>query len=92
MSSRLIHSARTNSGNGPLTRLASMLRKYSITIRGHRTSFSLEPEFHDQLVRFSRAANISLSALVARIDTQRSVDQSLSSAIRLFVLNKLKPR
>jgi predicted DNA-binding ribbon-helix-helix protein len=63
-----------------------MAKKYSITIRGHRTSFSIEPEFHDRLLQLARLSQMPLSRLVTRIDANRQPDQSLSSAIRLYVL------
>ena len=32
-----------------------MIRKYSTTLHGHRTSFSLEPAFHDMLKTIAEA-------------------------------------
>lgn len=67
-----------------------MVRKYSVTIRGHRTSFSLEPEFHDQLAHIARREGKALAAVIARIDSERPHERNLSSALRLFVLEKVK--
>jgi predicted DNA-binding ribbon-helix-helix protein len=69
-----------------------MLRKRSVTIRGHRTSFSVEDDFFEELRNLARGSNISLPALVARIDCARQPDQNLSSAIRLYVLDQLRAR
>lgn len=65
-----------------------MLRKRSVTISGHRTSISLEDEFWSELVHIAKQSGTSLNALIATIDDDR--ETNLSSAIRLFVLAKLK--
>ncbi len=64
-----------------------MLRKRSITINGHATSYSIEDAFHSELVRLAKVDGVSLAALVARLDSERKDGQNLSSAIRLHVLN-----
>lgn len=66
-----------------------MPKKYSLNIRGHATSITLEPEFWDELKSIAAARNISLAALVAETDAARG-DQNLSSALRVFVLKALK--
>ena len=65
-----------------------MLRKRSVTIAGHRTSISLEDEFWSELVNISKQNGTSLNTMIASIDKDR--ETNLSSAIRLFVLAKLK--
>ena len=65
-----------------------MLRKRSVTISGHRTSISLEDEFWAELVSLAKRNGTSLNAMIAMIDEER--ETNLSSAIRLFVLAKLK--
>ncbi|WFP60163.1 ribbon-helix-helix domain-containing protein [Mesorhizobium sp. WSM4904] len=62
------------------------VEKRSVTIRGHRTSFSLEQPFYDDLVTIAAQRSISLAALVADIDETRTRDANLSSALRLYVL------
>lgn len=69
-----------------------MTQKYSISLRGHRTSFSLELEFHQQLKALAAASGVSLSALIAEIDESRPADRNLSSALRLHVLRTLRDR
>ena len=64
-----------------------LARKRSVSISGHRTSFSLEDEFFDGLVRLAEAKSISLAALVNEIDTCRHRDSNLSSELRLYVLS-----
>jgi len=67
-----------------------MIRKYSTTLHGHRTSFSLEPAFHDELKTIAEARGIPVAALIREIDDARGVDGNLSSALRLHVLGWLK--
>ena len=64
----------------------STVVKRSVTIRGHRTSFSLEQPFFDDLVAIAARAAMSLAALVAEVDDARPKDANLSSALRIFVL------
>lgn len=61
--------------------------KRSITIRGHRTSISIEDRFWQALREIAARRGLPLANLVARIDAQRADGTNLSSAIRLFVLD-----
>lgn len=61
------------------------MKKYSITIAGHRTSISLEEEFWAGLAEAAEAQGISRAALVTSIDKERKTN-GLSSALRLHVL------
>ena len=63
--------------------------KRSVTIAGHRTSISLEEEFWDALCDIAREDGVSINALVGAIDKQRTTN--LSSAIRVFVLDRYRP-
>ena len=63
-----------------------MIVKRSITIRGHRTSISIEDAFWSRLQQVASTRDLALAALVASIDTERTPGTNLSSAIRLFVL------
>lgn len=65
--------------------------KRSLTIAGHRTSLSLEPEFWDALKKAAREDKKSLAALVGEIDTGRG-ERNLSSAIRVWVLGRTLQR
>jgi predicted DNA-binding ribbon-helix-helix protein len=60
--------------------------KRSIVIAGHKTSVSLEDAFWKGLKEIADARNMTLSDIVASIDSQRR-HGNLSSAIRLFVLD-----
>jgi predicted DNA-binding ribbon-helix-helix protein len=68
----------------------AMIRKRSITLHGHRTSFSVEDAFLDELKTIAARRGLSFAALVAEIDEARPLDSNLSSALRLFVLHALK--
>lgn len=68
----------------------SPVRKRSVTIRGHRTSYSLEDAFQDELENIASARSMPLAALIARIDEGRPRDTNLSSALRLFVLEAVR--
>ena len=63
------------------------LTKHSLTLRGHRTSVSLEQEFWDGFRNIADAEDMTLNSLGAQIDTERGVDCGLASAIRLFVFH-----
>jgi len=67
-----------------------MVRKYSTTLHGHRTSFSLEEEFHLALKAIADARRISLAGLIVEIDETRMENVNLSSALRVFVLRTLQ--
>ncbi len=58
-------------------------KKRSVVIAGHRTSLSLEEPFWRDLAAVARTRGLSLSALVASIDSGRG--GNLSSALRLFL-------
>lgn len=61
-------------------------RKRSLTLRGHRTSVSLEDAFWDEFQRIAQSRAQSLNELAAEIDDARGVSSGLASAIRVFVL------
>jgi predicted DNA-binding ribbon-helix-helix protein len=67
-----------------------MIRKRSITLHGHRTSFSVEDAFLDELKTLAARRGLSFAGLIAEIDEARPLDSNLSSALRLFVLRELK--
>jgi predicted DNA-binding ribbon-helix-helix protein len=67
-----------------------MVRKYSVTLNGHRTSFSLEEEFHQELRALATLRGRSLAGLIAEVDETRQEGDNLSSALRVFVLKAVK--
>jgi len=66
--------------------MKSPVVKRSIVIAGHKTSVSLEDPFWQGLREIAVSRNMTLSDVVASIDTDRH-EGNLSSAIRLFVLD-----
>jgi predicted DNA-binding ribbon-helix-helix protein len=66
--------------------MKSPVVKRSIVIAGHKTSVSLEDAFWKGLKEIADGREMTLSDLVATIDTDRR-QGNLSSAIRLFVLD-----
>jgi predicted DNA-binding ribbon-helix-helix protein len=65
-----------------------MLEKRSFSLSGHRTSIALEPEFWAALTTL--AAGTPLAALITTIDANRTPDQPLASALRVYALTKGK--
>jgi predicted DNA-binding ribbon-helix-helix protein len=63
------------------------VRKHSVSISGHRTSFSIEEEFLALLKRAAEHDGRSLAALIAEIDEERPRDSNLSSALRVHALD-----
>jgi predicted DNA-binding ribbon-helix-helix protein len=61
--------------------------KRSVSIAGHRTSLSLEPEFWDALQRAAAEDSTSLAGLIALIDARRG-PRNLSSAVRVWLLER----
>ena len=66
--------------------MKSPVVKRSIVIAGHKTSVSLEDAFWKGLKEIAAERNVTLSELVASIDSDRQ-HGNLSSGIRLFVLD-----
>lgn len=69
-----------------MTPLDTRPQKHSLTLRGHRTSVSLEPEFWQAFRDISALRGVAINTLAIEIDESRSGDIGLASAIRLFVL------
>jgi predicted DNA-binding ribbon-helix-helix protein len=63
--------------------------KRSFSIKGHRTSISLEAPFWEALRQAAAAEHTTLSALVAAIDAKRGT-AGLSSAVRVWVLDYVR--
>lgn len=69
--------------------MKSSVIKRSIVINGHKTSVSLEDAFWKGLKEIAQADGTTLSSEVAVIDSGRA-HGNLSSAIRLFVLDRVR--
>jgi predicted DNA-binding ribbon-helix-helix protein len=66
--------------------MKSLVVKRSIVIAGHKTSVSLEDAFWKGLKEIASERDLTLSEIVAAIDSGRD-SSNLSSTIRLFVLD-----
>lgn len=61
-------------------------KKRSLTLKGHRTSVSLEDDFWDAFREIARIKGRAINDLASEIDAIRAGDCGLASAIRLYVL------
>jgi predicted DNA-binding ribbon-helix-helix protein len=68
--------------------MKSSVVKHSIVLAGHHTSVSLEDAFWKMLKEIASERDLTVSDVVAGIDSGRQYG-NLSSAIRLFVLERL---
>jgi predicted DNA-binding ribbon-helix-helix protein len=64
--------------------------KHSLTLRGHRTSVTLEPEFWAAFREIARAEGRGINDLAAEVDAERGGERGLASAIRVHVLRWLQ--
>ena len=84
-------------GNAPEARAAPASTaptrplKRSFSIRGHRTSISLEAAFWSALQEIAALENSTLAGLVASFDAARG-EAGLSSAVRIWVLEYYRGR
>ena len=65
------------------------MNHYSLSLHGHRTSVSLEPEFWAALKILAARQGQSVAGLVQQIDDERTAKGArggLSSALRVYVL------
>lgn len=62
-------------------------QKHSLTLRGHRTSVSLETAFWDAFRTIAAERDQTLNQLAVEIDEARTDDIGLASAIRVFILS-----
>lgn len=60
--------------------------KRSLTLHGHATSVTLEPEFWRAFRDLADERGVALNALAAEIDAARAPDTGLASAIRVHLL------
>lgn len=60
--------------------------KHSLTLKGHRTSVSLEDLFWTEFRRIARENGQTINALAAEVDVNRDPEVGLASSIRVFVL------
>ncbi|WP_299504991.1 ribbon-helix-helix domain-containing protein [uncultured Roseobacter sp.] len=66
--------------------------KHSVTLKGHRTSISLEDEFWHALRALAERKALPINVLIAEIDVDRGSAMGLASAIRVHILRDLQQR
>ncbi|NPD19149.1 ribbon-helix-helix domain-containing protein [Alterinioella nitratireducens] len=66
--------------------------KRSLTLRGHRTSVSLEEAFWQEFRAIADEKHLSINELAALVDVERGVESGLASAIRVYILREVKAR
>jgi len=68
-------------------------KKRSLTLKGHRTSVSLEDKFWEEFCKIASRKNLSVNELAAQLDSTRELNSiSLASLIRHLVLVDLLNR
>ncbi len=67
-------------------------QKHSLTLKGHRTSVSLEAEFWTAFREIAAEQGKPVNALASEIDAGRAPEVGLASAIRVFVLKRYTDR
>lgn len=64
------------------------LVKRSISLSGHRTSLSLEPEFWEIVDAYIAESGDSLAGFIAAIDAERG-EEPLASSLRVWTVRHL---
>lgn len=59
--------------------------KRSLSLKGHRTSVSLEDTFWNGFRAIAKARGLPINEMAAQIDAERGIECGLASAIRLYV-------
>ena len=68
-------------------------KKRSLTLKGHRTSVSIEDKFWEEFCKIAHRRNISVNELASQLDGTREINSvSLASLIRNLVLVDLLKR
>ena len=68
-------------------------KKRSLTLRGHRTSVSIEDRFWSAFCAIARDRDLAINELAAKIDEGRDIEtEGLASAIRDYVLQNFMDR
>ncbi len=61
-------------------------KKRSLTLKGHRTSVTLEDDFWRAFRAIASEKSVAVNTLAAEIDAARGTESGLATAIRLYVL------
>ena len=68
------------------------VKKRSVSLSGHRTSYSIEEPFMEILRQMAAEQGIPLARLIGDIDTARPRQSNLSAALRLAALEHVRKR
>ena len=68
------------------------VKKRSVSLSGHRTSYSIEEPFMEILRQMAAEQGNPLARLIGDIDTARPRQSNLSSALRLAALEHVRKR
>lgn len=76
----------------PINKCAGRVKpvKHSLTLRGHRTSVTLEAPFWEAFRQLATREGLSLNSLAAELDAARDPEVGLASTIRVYVLEALQ--
>ncbi len=66
------------------------MRKISVSLSGHQTSISLEPEFISALHEIAARDGKSVAQIIAALDETRTGSENLSSRVRVWILKQYK--
>lgn len=64
------------------------MKKISVSLSGHQTSISLEDDFIVALNAIAKRDKVSVASIIQDIDSKRSPESNLSSAVRLYILRR----
>ena len=68
-------------------------KKRSLTLKGHRTSVSIEDKFWEEFCKIAYRKKVSVNELASKLDATRELNsESLASLIRNLVLVDLLKR
>ncbi len=68
-------------------------KKRSLTLKGHRTSVSIEDKFWEEFCKIAHRKKVSINELASQLDATRELNSvSLASLIRNLVLVDLLKR
>ena len=74
-------------------KMSTKPKKRSLTLKGHRTSVSIEDKFWEEFCKIAYRKNISVNELASQLDATRELNSiSLASLIRNLVLVVLLKR
>ena len=73
--------------------MSTIPKKRSLTLKGHRTSVSIEDKFWEEFCKIAYRKKISVNELASELDATRELNSvTLASLIRNFVLADLLKR